>query len=320
MGAHEHRLLRPPPARGPREPHGTGDGDGLGAVVGVAGEVGRRTRGPGGHHVAGGLARAAQHDGGIVEDLGRRPVAPVELDHLGRRPPAVDVEEELGVGAVPPVDRLLRVADRGDVVAIAAPGLQEAELERVHVLQLVHEQVPKPPALRGRERRRRPRGRGRRGRGGRRSRRGRRGACGSRRPRTPRRRRRACSAGLRRGARHGVHVRVRGDHASLGPLDLGGEVGGHGALVLAGRGRRQLAEQAALAVEQVERRAALVGPAGAQGAPGHAVERARRRVAAKAEAAQAVVELARRLAREGEGEDVPRVGRRPWPRDGRSVG
>ena len=152
VGAHQHRLLRPPPARGAGESHGPGDGDGLGAVVGVAGEVGRWTRGPRGHHVAGGLARPAQHDGGAVEDLGRRAVAAVELDHLGRRPPAVDVEEEPGVGAVPAVDRLLRVADRGDVVAVAPPGLEQAELQRVHVLELVDEQVAEPPALGGRER------------------------------------------------------------------------------------------------------------------------------------------------------------------------
>ena len=105
-----------------------------------------------GLHVASGLPAGPEDGGGSREDLGRGPVAAGELDDLGRRPPALDVEEEAGVGPVPPVDRLLRVADRGHVVAVAPPRLEQAELQRVHVLELVHEEVPVPPALRRRER------------------------------------------------------------------------------------------------------------------------------------------------------------------------
>ena len=129
-------------------------------------------------HVPGRLPGPAEHRRGAVEDLRRGAVAALELDHLGGRPPPVDVEEEPGVGAVPPVDRLLRVAHRGDVVAVASPRLEQPELQRVDVLELVDEQVAEPPALRGGEGGRPPRGPGRRGRAGRRSRPARRGACG----------------------------------------------------------------------------------------------------------------------------------------------
>ena len=97
------------------------------------------------------LLRAAEHRGGGVEDLRGRPVAALELDHLRRRPVAVDVEQEAGVGAVPAVDGLLRVADREHVVAGAPPRLEQPELQRVHVLELVDEEVAEAPALGGGE-------------------------------------------------------------------------------------------------------------------------------------------------------------------------
>ena len=322
VGAHEHGLLRPRPPGRAGEPDGAGDRDGLGAVVGVA--AARAAAAPAARVACTSRARlpaAAEHGGGAVEDLGRRPVAAVELDHLGRRPPAVDVEEEAGVGAVPPVDRLLRVADRGHVVAVAAPRLEQAELERVHVLELVDEEVAEPPALRGRERLVLLEGPGDEGEqvvevdqaaaalavlvGG--------VDLGDH--------ARARSAGLRPARAHGVDVVVRGDHAGLGPLDLGGQLGGHRALVLAGdRSAPARVRRRPLRSSRVSGRAALVGPAGAQRAPGHRVEGARGGVAAEAEAAQAVVELAGRLAGEGEGQHVARVGRRRWPPGGRSGG
>ena len=100
------------------QPDGPGDGDGLGAVGGVAGDVrGRRRRAGWPRTSWAGWRGAAEHRGGGVEDLRGRAVAADELDDLGRGPVAVDVEQEAGVGAVPAVDGLLRVADRGDVVA-----------------------------------------------------------------------------------------------------------------------------------------------------------------------------------------------------------
>jgi hypothetical protein len=43
------------------------------------------------------------------------------------------------------------VADHAQVVAVAPPRVEQPELERVHVLELVHEQVLEAPPLRGRE-------------------------------------------------------------------------------------------------------------------------------------------------------------------------
>ena len=45
----------------------------------------------------------------------------------------------------------LRVAHHAEVGPLAAPAPQQPELERVDVLELVDEEVPEPPALRGGE-------------------------------------------------------------------------------------------------------------------------------------------------------------------------
>ena len=66
---------------------------------------------------------------------------------------AREVGERRRVGARERVDRLRRVADDAEVGAIPEPGPQEADLQRRRVLELVDEQVPEPPALRGGERR-----------------------------------------------------------------------------------------------------------------------------------------------------------------------
>ena len=82
--------------------------------VGWALTVGPAPGGSGGARPpAAGCFAAAEHRGSRVEDLRGGPVAAVELDHLGRRPVPVDVEEEARVGAVPAVDGLLRIAHRG---------------------------------------------------------------------------------------------------------------------------------------------------------------------------------------------------------------
>ena len=92
------------------------------------GHVGRSEGGRGGRH-----------------DLGRAPVVGVEVDdlepgdHVGQR------GEQSGVGAVPPVDGLVRVADGAQVGAAAHECVHQAELRRVDVLELVDGQVPVAP-------------------------------------------------------------------------------------------------------------------------------------------------------------------------------
>ena len=53
----------------------------------------------------------------------------------------------VGVGAVPPVDGLVGVAHHAEVGSTVQPGVEKLELERVHVLELVHVQVAEPPPL-----------------------------------------------------------------------------------------------------------------------------------------------------------------------------
>ena len=185
-----------------------------------------------------------------VEDLRRRAVAALELDDLGRGPVAVDVEQEAGVGAVPPVDRLLRVAHGGDVVAVAPPRLEQPELQRVHVLELVDEQVAEAPALGGGEAVVLLEG------------------AGAQREQVvevdePAALLARLVGGVDLGDQLGLERRlggsprhdrlgvvVRGDHPGLGPLDLRGQVGGHASARPAGDLGGELGEHPALAVEQ----------------------------------------------------------------------
>ena len=211
-----------------------------------------------------------------------------------------------GVRAVPPVDGLLRIAHGAHVVAGAAPRLEQAELERVHVLQLVDVEVPVPPPLRrgealvllegtGAERQQvvevheagpllvaliAPVGLGH-------------------------------DVGLQGrsapGGHHGVGVGVRGDHPRLGPLDLRRQLGHGRAAAAAAALRRDLGQHAGLAIEQRRWGATLVGPPGPQRPPGHGVEGACRRVAPQAQAPEPGRQLTRRLPGEREGEHVPGI-------------
>jgi hypothetical protein len=61
------------------------------------------------------------------------------------------VGEVAGVGAVPGVDGLVRVADDAQVVRSPSQASQQVELERVDVLELVDEEVPEAPVLGGGE-------------------------------------------------------------------------------------------------------------------------------------------------------------------------
>ncbi len=75
-------------------------------------------------------------------------VVAVEADHPHPRIGAFDLLEQSGVCAVPAVDRLPGVADDRQVGAPAAELLEQCVLERVHVLELVDEQVAVPPPRR----------------------------------------------------------------------------------------------------------------------------------------------------------------------------
>ena len=97
-----------------------------------------------GHRAA--LAAPGEHGVAEADDLRRRAVAPAQV-HDGRAGVVGgEVVEPAAVGSVPAVDGLLRVADDAQIGPAAPPGLQQRVLQRVHVLVLVDEQMPVPPA------------------------------------------------------------------------------------------------------------------------------------------------------------------------------
>ncbi len=71
------------------------------------------------------------------EDLRRAPVVRLETDDLGRRVPPGEPGQPLGRGAGEGVDRLVLVADDGQVLPAAEPGVEDGLLEGVRVLVLV---------------------------------------------------------------------------------------------------------------------------------------------------------------------------------------
>ena len=89
--------------------------------------------------------------GGDGHDLGRRAVVRGELDHGRTRIAFGERRDGARIGAVPAVDRLSWVAHGEQVVAMAEPRVEQAQLSRVGVLELVDEEVLEPPALDGRE-------------------------------------------------------------------------------------------------------------------------------------------------------------------------
>ena len=74
-----------------------------------------------------------------------RPVVLLELDHGGVRLVALEVEDVAQVGAAPRVDRLVVVADHGQVVVARGEGADPQVLGLVRVLVLVDVEVA--PAL-----------------------------------------------------------------------------------------------------------------------------------------------------------------------------
>ena len=100
--------------------------------------------------VASGVA-VGQHRVGRGEDLRGRAEVVGQRDDFGAGEVLGEVGQQRRVGAVPAVDRLVRVADDAQVDAVAQPALQQAVLHRVDVLELVDEQVAEAPARRGGE-------------------------------------------------------------------------------------------------------------------------------------------------------------------------
>ena len=131
--------------------------------------------------------RRAQHGGGHRHDLGGAAVVLVEADDLGPAQQLGQAGEQRGVGAVEPVDGLVRVADDEEVGIVGEHGGEEAELGGVDVLHLVDEEVPACASGWSRRTRRRPPARRRRRRSGRRSRAAGAGCAPPRRRRTRRR-------------------------------------------------------------------------------------------------------------------------------------
>ena len=79
-----------------------------------------------------------------VEDLRRGAVVLLEADDRRVREPSREAQQVLGRGAGERVDRLVVVADDAEVVARAEPPIEQARLQRVHVLELVHGERGEP--------------------------------------------------------------------------------------------------------------------------------------------------------------------------------
>ncbi len=107
-----------------------------------------------------GPLRVARDDGvGGVEDELRRAVVPLELDDRRVGVVALEVEDVADVGAPPAVDRLVVVADDGQVAVLRGERPDPEVLRPVRVLVLVDVEVA-PAILVAGERRQAPRRRG----------------------------------------------------------------------------------------------------------------------------------------------------------------
>jgi hypothetical protein len=294
IGAAEHGLGRPSRARAMMVAHGAGNGPGLGGVVGMGvdgGErAGRAVRAERRISCVGGRAFAlegatGEHRVGHGEDLGRRPVVLVQADDLARRVAIEEAGEGGGVGTVPRIDGLVRVAYHAQVVAAADPRLEQAALERVDVLELVDEHVLEPPALRLRE------------------------LLVLEQVTATQTEEIVevdeapvpllvlvaledrshlllwewCPAVQALGL---GEVVVGAQRAGLGPLDLGDDVEHAGSAGRAGRAGEEPGDEADLAVEQVRGADAAIGPSGPELGVGHGVEGAGGHAVAQAEASQ----------------------------------
>jgi hypothetical protein len=86
-----------------------------------------------------------------LDDLRSAAVVRRESHDLDPGKPRADVDEQAGIGAVEGEDRLCRIADEKQVVAVAAQEIDEPVLDRVEVLRLVDQQVAEAPSRGGGE-------------------------------------------------------------------------------------------------------------------------------------------------------------------------
>ena len=89
---------------------------------------------------------AGQDGVGHGQHLRGRPVVLLQPDEPGAGKVTAEVDEKAGVGAGEAVDGLVVVAHDAEVAPVAQPEADEPELGRVHVLELVDEEVPVAPA------------------------------------------------------------------------------------------------------------------------------------------------------------------------------
>ena len=87
------------------------------------------------------LGIVRQHAPRRLEDLARAATVLVQHDGPVNRVIALEPHEHVGVGARPREDRLLVVAHREEVAVRRGQALQQVVLDRVHVLELVHQEV-----------------------------------------------------------------------------------------------------------------------------------------------------------------------------------
>ncbi len=141
VGSHEHRHLRPWTRAAVGGAQRSRNGVGFGPVVAMTGDRRWGPRGSGRHQ--GRLI--GQHGAGAAEDLGARAVILHELDRAGAGEVGLELIEVGGVGAIPTVDRLPAVADDTEAGSVTHEELQQRELERVDVLELVDEDMAEAP-------------------------------------------------------------------------------------------------------------------------------------------------------------------------------
>ena len=143
VGPDEDGVVRPSAIGPPDVSDPAGDPGCLGFVVGVLlyDRIGARV--PIGQH----RVLSDEHRGGRAQDLGGAPVVLPQFDLGGARKVGGEAVQVVGVGAVPAVDGLVLVTDHAEVGSTVQPGVQELELQRVHVLELVDVEVAEPPAL-----------------------------------------------------------------------------------------------------------------------------------------------------------------------------
>ncbi|MEZ5165166.1 MAG: hypothetical protein R2695_01270 [Acidimicrobiales bacterium] len=94
------------------------------------------------------LGLTPDHPGRRGQDLRCRPEVGAQTDDRDPRQVVLDPEQEVGLGPVPAVDGLVGITDHDQRRLRPPQRVEECELERVHVLELVDEEVAVAPPLR----------------------------------------------------------------------------------------------------------------------------------------------------------------------------